>query len=166
MDPITSRPYLPDDSVACLALFDSNTPQYFAPQERAEFAAFLAQAGGKALPYLVLEQGGVVVACGGVELRGDHAGLTWGMVARARHGQGLGRALTLARLDRLRAMPEVGAVVIETSQHTRGFYEGFGFVVTAIVPDGFGPGLDRCDMRLDFPAGPVAGDPVQDPQAS
>jgi len=39
-------------------------------------------------------------------------------------------------------------VVIETSQHTRGFYEGLGFRLTALVPDGFGPGIDRCDMVL------------------
>lgn len=72
------------------------------------------------------------------------------MVDRARQGQGLGRILTETRLDRQRALAGVASVVIETSQHTQGFYKGLGFAVTKVTPDGFGPGLDRCEMRLVF----------------
>ena len=32
------RPYTPTDAPACLLLFDSNVPRYFAPHERQDFA--------------------------------------------------------------------------------------------------------------------------------
>ena len=142
----TVRPCRPVDFAACLALFDGNVPQFFAESERAEFADFLRDHDH--LPYLVIEQGGAVVACGGVDVTAGRGCLTWGMVDRSRQGQGLGRALTTARLDLLRSRPEVREVAIETSQHTAGFYEGFGFQVTRVTPDGFGPGLDRVDIVL------------------
>ena len=150
---MTPRPYRPTDFAACLALFDGNVPQFFAATERADFADFLRDHGD--LPYLVVEQGGAVVACGGVDVTAGPEGskwgcLTWGMVDRSRQGQGLGRVLTTARLDLLRARPEVREVAIETSQHTAGFYAGFGFLVTCVTPDGFGPGLDRVDMVLSL----------------
>lgn len=47
------RPYAPEDRAACLALFDSNVPNFFAPHERAEFAAWLLDPS----EYFVLEDG-------------------------------------------------------------------------------------------------------------
>jgi hypothetical protein len=41
------------------------------------------------------------------------------------------------------------ALVISTSQHTSGFYEKLGFRLTEHVPDGYGPGIDTCRMRLE-----------------
>ena len=38
---ITIRPYAPPDRAACLHLFDTNTPVYFAPNERADYEEFL-----------------------------------------------------------------------------------------------------------------------------
>lgn len=145
------RPYCPGDFAACLALFDGNVPQFFAAREREEFVGFLRDHGD--LPYLVIEQGGAVVACGGFEVRDGPDGLkrgslTWGMVARERQGQGLGRVLTAARLDALRAVPGVEVVGIETSQHTAGFYAGFGFKAVHVAQDGFGSGIDRWEMTL------------------
>ena len=95
-----------------------------------------------------------VVACGGLGLNEatGHATLDWGMVTRALHGQGIGRQLTQARLDQARATPGLSAVTLATSQHTQGFYAGFGFVMIQIIPDGFGPGIDRWDMTLDLSA--------------
>jgi len=143
------RPYRPEDLAACLALFDSNTPPFFAPEERAEFSAFLETLPAADRPYLVLTQAGEVIACGGLilETKG-RASFTWGMVARAHHGQRLGTQLMQARLDLARSLPGITELVLATSQHTHGFYKGFGFTTQGITPDGFGPGLDRWDMTL------------------
>ena len=144
-----ARPYGPQDRAACLALFDGNVPRFFAPKERQEFSDFL-----DTLPpdgtYLVLEEAGRILACGGLALEagGEEASLCWGMVARAHQGTGLGRALTRARLAQARALPGVTQVRLSTSQHTAGFYAGFGFAITGVRPEGFGPGLDRVDMAL------------------
>lgn len=148
MDDLTFRPYHADDFAACLALFDGNTPEFFAPNERAEFLAFLREIGP--WPYLVGEAGGQVVACGGFEVAGETASLTFGMVDRARQGQGIGQALTRARLAAIRAAPGVARVAIETSQLSAGFYDRLGFRVTEVTENGFGPGLDRWVMVLDL----------------
>lgn len=151
MDDLLIRQFETADTAACLALFDGNVPDFFAQAERDDFRTFLRSLPG--LPYLVATRRGRVLACGGYELHagGTRAGLTWGMVDRGQQGMGIGRALTAARLARLAEIPGLQEVRIETSQHTRGFYEGFGFTLIDLVPNGFGPGLDRCDMVLRFP---------------
>ncbi|GGH51493.1 GNAT family N-acetyltransferase [Frigidibacter albus] len=149
MTEIQPRPYRPEDLAACLAIFDGNTPPFFAPEERAEFCAFLETLPAPDRPYLVLTKAGEVIACGGLIIEAEgRASFTWGMVARARHGQRLGTRLTQARLDLARSLPGITGLALSTSQHTHGFYEGLGFITNSITQDGFGPGLDRWDMTL------------------
>ncbi|BDP42366.1 N-acetyltransferase [Deinococcus aetherius] len=151
----TIRPFTPADREACLALFDSNVPDFFLPQERAEFEAWLGQPfdSGEYGEYFVLEDGGRVVACGGVWLDPGQAerpaGFSWGMVAREAHHRGYGSALLRFRLERLR---ELGAreVHLDTSQHTAPFYARFGFREVRRTPSGYGPGLDRVDMVAEL----------------
>lgn len=145
---MTIRDYTTADRSACLAVFDSNVPGFFAPAERDLFAAFLDALPG---PYLVIEDDdGVVLGCGGYAVVPETrtADFCWGMVRQDRHGTGLGRLLADARLDGIRADAAVEAVALNTSQHTRGFYERRGFRTELVTPDGFAPGLDRYDMRL------------------
>jgi len=53
------------------------------------------------------------------------------------------------RLEHLRTHhPQIKAVQLDTSQHSEGFLARFGFQTTRVTPDGYGPGLDRCDMTL------------------
>ena len=142
------HPYTPADHDACLAVFDTNVPRYFLKSERAGFESFLAELPG---PYLVMtDDDGVVVACGGYAMNDEpgRADLCWGMVRQEKHRKGLGRTLTHRRIDAAKADPNVRVIALECSQHTTGFYERFGFRVTDVEPDGFGPGLDRCEMRL------------------
>ena len=143
------RDYSPNDREACLAVFDSNVPEFFIPRERAEFAAFLDDLPG---PYFVLEdERGVVAAAGyAVNPGAATADLCWDMVRGDLRGSGFGRRLTEARLERIRREGSVRAVTLCTSQHTRGFYERLGFVTLKVEPDGFYPGLDRYDMRLEL----------------
>jgi ribosomal protein S18 acetylase RimI-like enzyme len=147
---VVARSYRPGDFKACLAVFDSNVPRFFTPEERGEFASFLRALPG---PYLVLRlEDREVVACGGHAVReGAEAGdLCWGMVRRDLHGQGLGAALMRLRIDALRADSRVRHAELNTSQHTVGFYEGLGFHIVGVQPDGYARGLDRYEMRLDF----------------
>ena len=143
------RPFVPEDRDACLALFDSNLPRFFAPHERAEFGTWLHDPG----EYFVLEDGGQVVACGGVWLDPRNserpAGLSWGMVARDAHRRGYGSALLHFRLERLRALGAAEAH-LDTSQHSAPFFARFGFREVRRVPDGYGPGLDRVNMVAEL----------------
>jgi ribosomal protein S18 acetylase RimI-like enzyme len=142
------RPYTGRDREACLAIFDTNVPDYFLPSERAEFAEYLDALPG---PYLVVTSERRVVACGGWAVSGtrtDEAALCWGMVDGALHRRGFGRMLTQARLDQIRSNVAIRQVVLNTSQYTTTFYERLGFSVIATIHDGYGPGLHRCEMVL------------------
>src|SRR5260370_3139072 len=142
------RAYHPADRAACLAICDSNAERFFSPEDRDAFAAFLDAPQGHF--GVLCEDNGEVVGCGGIGTRddGQTAVLTWGMVRADRHGQGLGRALALARLLRLIDLVEVTRVTINTSNETVGFFEKLGFRVVKVTPNGYRAGLDRCDLEL------------------
>lgn len=141
----TIRRFASADATACRAIFCSNVPRHFAPDEQPEFEAFLANPVGD---YWVLETAGALVACGGGRVDGNVGRLIWGMVHAAHHGAGVGRALLRWCLDHLCRRSDLVTVAIETSQWAEGFFARHGFEVTRRVPDGFGPGLDSVDMHL------------------
>lgn len=149
--PYHVRPYCQEDREACLALFESNVPKYFAPEELKDFVSDLDDLKW---PYLVMEdENGKIVASGGYGAIGEDgtvAALCWGMVRRDLHRCGLGRRLLVERLKRIAAEPKFTRVTIETSQYSRGFFERFGFVAKRVCPDGFAPGLDLVEMELDL----------------
>lgn len=153
------RDYRPDDRAACVALFESNVPDYFATIERADFLATLDGIGDGIGGYWVLEQeDGSLVACGGYAGEaGDRAVavLCWGMVRRDLHRRGLGRILLRERLRRIDADPGFTSVLIETTPFSRDFYARHGFEVSRVQIDGFAPGYDLVEMRR---ARPVQGD--------
>lgn len=143
---ITFRAYRPTDLDACLDIFASNVPGCFAEAERAEFASFLSAHGST---YLVVETGGAIAACGGSNVQGETGRLCWGMVARSQQGAAIGTALLIHRLDELFCrQPKVLEVGIDTSQHTAGFFERFGFTTRQVTPDGFAKGIDCVAMVL------------------
>lgn len=139
------RPYAAADRAACLAIFRSNLPRYFDPTELPEFEDFLERPSGD---YVVLEQDGLVVACGGCYLREGVGRLSWGMVSQQHHRASLGTALLVWRINHLFQHTETPEITIDTSQHTAGFFARHGFRTTLQVADGFGPGIDRVAMSL------------------
>lgn len=142
------RRYQATDIECCLAVFDSNVPKFFAPHERAEFAEFLVKSTD---PYfVVVDEQAQVIGCGGyyVDRERAAAGLTWGMVHNTLHRQGVGRFLLFARLQRICGEPEVTKVLINTSQHSYGFFQKVGFVVEAIREHGFAVDLHEYKMVL------------------
>ena len=148
------RPYAPADRTACLAIFDGNVPEYFAQEERAGFVEFLERVDSRLRPYLVLAAGSQVIACGGLSIDPANrcAAFSWGMVDRAHHGAGHGTRLLEARIALAKQGPDIDELRLATSQHTRAFYERFGFEMTRVTPDGFAPGLDQWDVTR--PLGP------------
>lgn len=142
------RAYRAGDHDACLALFDGNAAPYFAPSERADFAHFLDHEAAT-WGFQVAERDGRIIGCGGmaIDADGTTAHLCWGMVDRTLHRQGIGTALVSARLDKA-LQAEVHYVRLDTSQHSRAFYERLGFRLEGVTVDGYGPGLNRCDMVL------------------
>jgi len=144
---IAVRGYAAGDTAACLALFDRNCPTYFAPNERADFAAYLA---AWAPDYRVCERGGAVVAAFGVAIgSAGRARLNWIMVDPAAHGGGIGAAiLAEARQAARRAGAEV--IDIAASHLSAPFFARFEAQEAGRVEDGWGPGMHRVDMVLEL----------------
>ena len=151
MRPPSVRALRPQDAAACIEAMRSNTPEFFADSEVADFERLLP---ARRSPYLVIDDEVLgVAACGGyhVDLQAGTAGLSWGMVHRVRHRRGLGSVLLEHRLAAIAAQPRIREVRLDTSQHSRPFYERFGFETVAALEDGYAPGLHRYDMRLLLP---------------
>ncbi|MFN6964365.1 MAG: GNAT family N-acetyltransferase [Pyrinomonadaceae bacterium] len=146
------RPYNERDLADVIALFRSNIPKYFVPDEETGLREFLSESGDG---YYVAELDSSVVGAGGFALNDDGGSKTislcWGMIRADRLGTGLGKRLTEFRIKAARERFGALPIVISTSQHTRGFYERFGFRMTRHVADHFAPGIDLCEMRLDKP---------------
>lgn len=144
------RPYTPDDLDALVVIFRSNIPKYFTPEEEPGLYSFI---NDRLDDYYVAEVGGEVVGGGGIALNADidpqTVSLCWGMVREDHLGTGLGKALTEFRIKLAQEKYPGLALTIGTSQHTEGFYQKFGFTTVEHTPDGYGPGIDMCRMRLD-----------------
>jgi N-acetylglutamate synthase-like GNAT family acetyltransferase len=144
---LSVRDYDTKDRVACLELFDGNTPDFFAAEERGEYSRFLDQLP---CPYLVVlspEEG--VVAAGGYYVTEDPrlGALAWGLVARAWHRRGVGLELLQLRIARLRSN-RVLAVRVRTSQRSRVFFERSGFRLVRVVPQGYAANIDLVELSL------------------
>ena len=97
----------------------------------------------------VAERDGRLIGCGGMAIGADGrtAHFCCGMVDRTRHRQGIGTALVRTRLDRA-IEAGIREARLDTSQHSRTFYERLGFRTEKLTAAGYGPGLDRWDMVL------------------
>ena len=147
---MTIRPYIPEDLEAVVAIFRSNIPKYFTPEEEPGLYEFLES---YAEDYYVIDVDGEIVGSGGIarnNLENPTVSLCWGMVRKDHLGTGLGKKLTEFRINHVRERYGELPLMIGTSQHTQGFYEKFGFRLTEYEKDGYGPGIDMCKMRLEF----------------
>ncbi|WP_346319680.1 GNAT family N-acetyltransferase [Chitinophaga sp. YIM B06452] len=134
---------------ACLEIFESNQPRYFAEEEKPGFMEWLDDHTDEN-PYFVMKDKDETVACGGIFLDSEHneAGLAWGMVHGRYHKQGYGKQFTLYRLALLSETWPGAVHKIETSQHTEGFYAKMGFQTIKIEKNGFADGIDKYIMHL------------------
>jgi predicted GNAT family N-acyltransferase len=151
MEGFATRPYALADRDACMAILRSNMPRYIAPEEETDFIRFLDMLPRDDVPYLVVEDAdAAVIACGGLAIEADKttASLCWGLVAATHHGRRIGHLMLTERLGMARAHQGITRIELQTSQHTQGFFEKYGFVAGEVVKDGYGPGIDRVDMAL------------------
>jgi len=146
------KPYQPEHSAQCIELFNSNLPVYFAESEKSGFCEFLKDIPDNTHFFVMMLQD-KLIACGGYEIHQNCAGLCWGMVHRQYHGQSLGTQLLRYRLEQLLQSHHCERVVIDTSQHTQGFYRKYGFEVTDVIRHGYGENLHTVYMRYQRQAG-------------
>lgn len=140
--------YHPDMKDRCIAIFKSNQPLYFVDEELKLFIDFLDHDIEN--NYYVIEYNGEIQGCGGIffDYSSKEAGLSWGMVHSDYHKKGIGKALTIFRLELMKQQFPGAVFKIDTSQHTAGFYEKRGFRILQIIPDGYAKGLDKYIMKI------------------
>jgi N-acetylglutamate synthase-like GNAT family acetyltransferase len=99
--------------------------------------------------FCVSEVAGRIVACGGFYVLKEAytVNMAWGMVLKDFQQQGYGRQLFQHRLKQAQQLRQDIKIVLDTSQHTCGFFEKMGMKTTEITKDGYGTGLDRYDME-------------------
>lgn len=146
----TLEPYSSNHRAACLAIFESNLPEFVTAPERGPFGAFLDM--GACTYFVVKTAEDVIAACGGYDAQPGEARLCWGLVERTRHRQGIGRFLLRSRLLRIHEQYGDTVVRMDTCQLTFAFFELFGFRVVDRIEHGYRAGLHRLEMELQLDA--------------
>ena len=148
MSDLSFTEYHSVDFDRCMAIFESNSPQYFCNAEKQEFDAFLLDLPG---PYLMVKHQTLgFVGCGGYAFnqKDKSADLCWGMIHKDFHKQGFGETLLQHRLECINANSEIKTINLNTCQLTNSFFENAGFKTLYVQKDGFAAGLHRYDMQL------------------
>ncbi len=145
---LTIRPYRPDDKSALLALLQRNVPEYFAPEEVADFSHYLDR---ETELYFVAENCGKLLGAGGINFgdNGQTAKISWDFVGPDFHGKGIGRELLQHRLEVLRSIGTVQKITVRTSQFAYRFYEKNGFTLKETQPDYWAKGFDLYAMTFE-----------------
>ena len=140
------RRFASADRGACLHLFDANCPQFFAPNERADYELFMTDASGD---YQVCLLDGRIVGAYGVLAEGPTGlALRWIVISPECKGRGLGSAIMQRVIGAVRATGPSARLYIGASHLSAPFFARFGATEVTRTPDGWGPGMHRVDMML------------------
>jgi predicted N-acetyltransferase YhbS len=142
---VAFRPYAPADQQCCLEIFDRNCPEFFSPNERADYVSFLAACPDN---YEVCCIGSAVVgACGLIGSDTESRNLNWILLASNLQGAGIGSTMMRRVIEAARAL-RLKHIRIAASHKSAAFFARFGAVATQSITDGWGPGMHRMDMEL------------------
>jgi N-acetylglutamate synthase-like GNAT family acetyltransferase len=119
------------DAARCLAVLDSNVPDFFGTAEREMFTSFLSRMPEEGTTFYVMEHAGEVIGCGGFTRARECVRLQWAMIRMDLQKQGLGRFLLLYRLKQAGQIPGVQFVEAEVPARLAAFFEKNGLKPTA-----------------------------------
>jgi predicted GNAT family N-acyltransferase len=144
--------YTPVYRQACMEVFLSNVPDFFTQAEIPQYEDWLdilAKQNGHD-HYFVAVEAGDIVACGGFSLepREHLVSFTWGFVRKDKHRQGIGKMLLEYRISQIQTLYPDAPIRLDTTQHSKAFFERYGFATVLYTTDGYAPGMDRYDMVL------------------
>jgi len=137
------RPFEPTDRAFCLALFDDNTPEFFAAGERGVLERFLDRAGPNF--FVASFKGDDVAACGLGDEGQGRGRIQWFMVTPNAQGQGIGRGV-MEEMRRVATERGVTLIDISASHLSEPFYRRYGAETVSRQDHGWGPDMHRVDM--------------------
>jgi GNAT superfamily N-acetyltransferase len=130
-----------------LALFDANCPEYFALNERSDYAQFL---DARLDNYNVCLLGDSVVGAYGLyPLPEGGAALHWILLSPSVQGRGLGSAIMTRVISEMKRSGH-SFLRISASHKSAPFFARFGAIELSTVVDGWGPGMHRVEMQLSL----------------
>lgn len=149
---ISIKPYLAEHKPFLVSIFNSNVQKYFAEEELPLFSQFLDEKGS---PYFVVLRDDVIVGSGGIALgepkefiNEKHVVMTWGMIDKNVHKQGLGTQLLEYRIQLAKQMYPNTKIALGTTQYSYPFFEKFGFKTLYYKKDFWAKDLDLYHMEL------------------
>ncbi len=142
------RQFTASDTERVVALFRESVLQYFAPEEEQELLTYLRQPPQN---YFVLEDGGELVACGGIKFDelNRSCRVAWDFVGARQYGKGYGSKLLSHRIELVRRQ-KLDRMQSYTSQFSYGFYQKHGFEMVRTERDYWAKGYDLVLMELDL----------------
>ena len=142
---VTFRSYVSTDKSVCLKLFDANCPEFFAPNERVDYAEFL---DASPFSYELCAVNGEVVGVFGLSENGlQQSSLKWVLLNPNFQGMGIGSAI-MNRISAVAHQAGARLVKIAASHKSAPFFVNFGAIEIAAMENGWGPGMHRIDMEL------------------
>ena len=141
------RNYTKKDKSTLIELLRQNTPEYFDPSEEREFINYL---DNEVEDYFVYEEHSKIIGAGGINyfMKDNSARISWDMIASKSQGRGVGKKLTLHRINLLMRNPKIDIISVRTSQHAYKFYEKLGFEIEKIEKDYWAKNFDLYLMEM------------------
>ena len=147
MEDVKIRPYKNTEKEELLNLIRLNIPRYFDPSEEHDFSSYL---DNELESYYVVEEEGKIIGCGGINYfpKERVARISWDMVHPESQGKGVGKKLTLYRIEEIKKNPDIDTIVVRTTQLVYPFYEKAGFTLEKTEKDFWAPGYDLYQMEI------------------
>ena len=144
---IVIRKHKAEDNEALLQIMRNNTPEYFAETEIEDYKTYLES---EIQDYFVALLDNKIIAGTGINYDKDKqlAKISWDIVDKGYHQQGIGSLLLRHRLDILATKKNIKSIIVRTSQLAYSFYEKHGFKLLERHKDYWAEGFDMYKMIL------------------
>ncbi|WP_224996418.1 GNAT family N-acetyltransferase [Cesiribacter sp. SM1] len=141
------REYTSKDKEQILELLRLNTPQYFDRSEESDFVEYLDL---RVESYFVVEDQGKIIGSGGINFLDDNteARISWDIIHPDYQGKGVGKQLTLFRIEEIKKIDAVRLIKVRTTQLVYRFYEKMGFRLEKIEKDYWAKGFDLYQLII------------------
>jgi len=145
MNMVQFLPYQVSYKKACLSLFDDNSPEFFTPNEREDYCAFL-----ELMPSgyeVCMISGNIVGAFGLFRVDNMTKSLNWILLSSTSQGVGIGRQV-MNHIKKLAQQTGIESVTIAASHLSAPFFAKFDAQAINEIKDGWGQGMHRIDMVM------------------
>ncbi|SEB68057.1 N-acetylglutamate synthase, GNAT family [Tenacibaculum sp. MAR_2009_124] len=142
------RRYTIEDIDKLIELLDQNTPVFFDATEKTDYIDYLTN---EIEDYFIYEVNKKIIGCGGInyDIVNRTARIAWDIIHPNHHGKGIGKKLTLHRINLIKTNINIDTIIVRTSQLTYKFYQKMGFQVDSVTDNFWAKGFDLYLMSLN-----------------